>query len=125
MKYYFSLQFKIFHRLLKSQGIPIFFFLLVIVALLLIAYNFLLKFTYAPYVLLFAAIYGFEAFQQKERMEFLKMLFVEKFTFIKIRLYENLVVLIPLLLLTSLARIYWIIPILFALYFFTHYKLAL
>lgn len=116
MKYYFSLQFKIFCRILQGQGIHIALFGLIIIVILFAAYHFLLTSNYTAYALLLFAIWGLEQLQTKERIEFLKTIFVERSHFISVRLLENTVIIFPLLAVTLIASIYWVVPILIVLY---------
>lgn len=118
MKYYFSIQLKIFHRHLKEQGIPIIFFVIFIFCLLLITYHFLVKFPQASFGVVVIAIWGLETFQHKNRIELLKTIFIDRSTIVKIRLLENAIICIPLLVLAIIAKVYWTISFLLLLYLF-------
>lgn len=111
MRYYFQLQMQRFRRIINNTGIPLILFLLFILTVYYFAYYAIKEFKYSPYALLILSIFILEKTNQKNRLEFLKSLFVRSTEYIKIRCIENIILLLPILLLAAITGLFWTIPI--------------
>ena len=112
MRYYFKLQFKRFQRIIKHTGMPIFGFIIAIVVIYYFAYHAVKEFDkYSSYALLIISFLILERTNQKERIEFLRNLFIIKNKYIQLRFIENSIVLFPISLLAVITGLFWIIPI--------------
>lgn len=112
MRYYFNLQLKRLQRIIEHTGIPMFGFLIAVAVLYYFAYHAVKEFDkYAPYALLLLCILILERTNQKDRIEFLRNLFVQKEKYTHVRLIENILALFPIVFLAGITGLFWMIPI--------------
>ena len=97
MKYYFSIQQKRLGRLLKSSGIhPVGAIILTLIGFSTITYVLFENTIYAKYIYPLIGLSLMLSLVKSEKINFLKLCFSEK-DYLKIRLFENLFIIIPFL----------------------------
>jgi len=98
MKFYFSLQFKMFNRQLSDFGLlPIIGYLLSVIAFIGLSYILFYATEYASYLYILIAIGIISKLSDPSRNDFLKNSFSLK-KYFQLRLLENLIVVIPFIL---------------------------
>lgn len=124
MTYYFKLQYRIFRRSMEESGMPFIVGLVLLLALLLAFYHVvMLRYVLVSQVLVpYLSLSLLFFFSDKQRVDFLRTAFSKK-QFYRLRLLENIVTVLPLVLLACAAG-YWLSAVLSLLFVwpFTFFK---
>lgn len=118
MKYYFQLLTLRYQRIIRQTGLPLLLFVVFALVVYCFACHAVQKFSYAPYVLIIIVIFILESANKRDRVENLKILFVDRKKYFQVRTLENVIFIFPILLLATISGIYWTLPIMIAISIF-------
>ena len=106
MKYYFQLLTFRYQRIIRQTGLPLLLFVVFALVVYCFAYHAVQKFSYASYVLIIIVIFILERANKRDRVENLKILFVDRKKYLQVRTLENVIFIFPILLLVTISGIY-------------------